>query len=116
MMKAMNGGLKAAIFAVTGISLTTATAVLAEPPGVYYSWRETEISVPDCIRRGSAALETEGLENILTDSTSVAGRSEDVTAVFLCLNHSNSTTVMVVVAGEDDAQAVRVREALKATF
>jgi hypothetical protein len=116
MMNSMNGGLKAAIFTVAGLSLATPTAALADPPGVYYSWRETEISLADCLRRGEAALATEGLENILADSTSVAGRSEEVTAVFVCLDHSESTTVMVVVAGADDTQVVRVREALKATF
>jgi len=116
MMKTMNGGLKAAIFTLAGLSLTTATAALADPPGVYYSWRETEISLADCLRRSEAALITEGMENILADSTSVAGRSEDVTAVFVCLDHADSTTVMVVVAGADDAQVVEVREALKAIF
>jgi hypothetical protein len=112
----MNGGIKTAIFALAGLGLATATAAQAEPPGIYYSWRETEISVSQCIRRAEAALEGEGLENILADPTSIAGRSEDVTAVFICMEHSDSTTVMVIVAGEDDAQAVRVREALKAMF
>jgi hypothetical protein len=112
----MNSGLKAAMSAVTGLGLAMATPALAEPPGVYYSWRETQISVPDCLRRAQAAMTAEGLENILADSTSIAGQSEDVTAVFLCLDHADATTVMVVVASEDDAQAVTVRESLKAGF
>lgn len=112
----MNGGFKAALSAATGLSLMTATAAYAEPPGVYYSWRETEISLPQCIRRAGAALEAEDMENVLADSTSVAGRSEEVTAVFICLEQQDATTVMIVVAGQDDAQAVRVREILKAAF
>lgn len=96
--------------------MAVAAAAQAEPPGVYYSWRETDISLPQCIRRAEAALQEEDLENILADSTSIAGRSGDMTAVFICLEHQNSTTVMVVVAGQDDAQAVRLREALKASF
>jgi len=112
----INSGLKSAMFAVIGLSVTTPMVALAEPPGVFYSWRESEISVADCIRRGEAALEAEGMENISGDTTSVAGRSADVTALFVCLDHANSTTVMIVVASEDDTQAVRVRESLKATF
>jgi hypothetical protein len=116
MMEMINGGLKAAMFAVTGLSMATPMVALAEPPGVFYSWRESEISVADCVRRGEAALEAEGMDNISGDTTSVAGRSEDVTAVFVCLDHANTTTVMIVVAGADDTQAIRVRESLKATF
>ena len=115
-MSMTNGGLKAAMVAVTGLSVATPMVALAEPPGVFYSWRESEISVADCVRRGETALASEGLENISGDTTSVAGRSEDVTAVFICLDHADSTTVMIVVAGEDDTQAVRVRESLKARF
>ncbi len=112
----MNVGIKTAVFALLGWGLTTGVAAQAEPPGVYYSWRESEISVSQCTNRAQAALESEGLENILADDTSVAGRSDDLTAVFVCLEHPDSTTVMVIVSGDDDAQAVRVREALKAKF
>lgn len=112
----MNGGIKTALLALASLSFTTSVAAQAEPPGVYYSWRESEISVSQCISRAQAALEGEGLENVLADATSVAGRSEAVTAVFVCLEHPDTTTVMVIVAGEDDTQAVQVREALKAKF
>ena len=116
MRQIMGRGFQTAILAATGLSLAAATAAQAEAPGVYYSWRETEISVPECVRRAGTALETEGLDNILADSTSIAGRSEAVTAVFVCLEHSESTTVMVIVSGEDHTQAVTVRESLKARF
>ena len=112
----MTSGFKAAIFALTGMGLATATAVRAEAPGIYYAWRETELSVPECIQRAGRSLETQGLENVLADSASIAGRMEGVTAVFICLEHADSTTVMVIVSGEDHTEAVRVRELLKATF
>jgi hypothetical protein len=115
MVNAINRGVKS-LGCWLGLLAAAAPAALAEPPGVYYSWRETEISVSQCISRAEAALEGEGLENILADDTSIAGQSEDITAVFICLESSPSTTVMIIVAGEDDTQVVDMREALKASF
>jgi hypothetical protein len=54
---------------------------------------------------------------VQTDGTSVAGRSETVTAVFVCAeNPAAVTTVMVVVASDDDSQALNLLNALKLTF
>ncbi|NJL44733.1 MAG: hypothetical protein HC922_01270 [Leptolyngbyaceae cyanobacterium SM2_3_12] len=100
--------------------MATATAVRAEPPGVFYSWRATNTDVPQCITQAEEALMAQNLTAIQADATSVAGRSEDITAVFICLDNAvstpASTTVMIIVAGTDDEQTVAMREALKTSF
>jgi len=93
-----------------------ATAAQAEPPGVYYSWRATNTDVAVCLDKAGEALESQNLAMVQADETSIAGRSEDSTAVFVCLENSDSTTVMVIVASTDDEQALALREALKEAF
>lgn len=97
-------------------SLAIASPALAEPPGVYYSWRALDTSVPQCLDQAEQALTSQELEPVQSDDISVAGRSEDTTAVFVCLDNGTSTTVMVIVASSDDEQAYDLREALKASF
>ncbi|MGF1567958.1 MAG: hypothetical protein ACFCVD_07785 [Nodosilinea sp.] len=96
--------------------LATATAAQAEPPAVYYSWRATDITATACITQAGQALASQNLTPIQADATSVAGRSEVATAVFVCLENSDATTVMVIVAGADDDQTLALREALKVAF
>ncbi len=93
-----------------------ATAAQAEPPGIYYSWRATNTDVAACLDQAGEALESQDLATVQADETSVAGRSEESTAVFVCLETPDSTTVMVIVASTDDEQALALREALKEAF
>jgi hypothetical protein len=92
------------------------SAVKAEPPGIYYSWRAMNTNVTECIGQASQALESQNLNPIQTDAISIAGRSADTTAVFVCMESSDSTMVMVIVASSDDDQALALREALKQVF
>lgn len=97
-------------------TLAIASPAQAEPPGVYYSWRALETPVAQCIDQAEQALASQDLEPVQSDDISVAGRSEDTTAVFVCLDNGTFTTVMVIVASSDDEQAYDLREALKAAF
>ncbi|NJL49123.1 MAG: hypothetical protein HC929_18740 [Leptolyngbyaceae cyanobacterium SM2_5_2] len=97
-------------------ALLGATAVQAEPPGIYYSWRAVNTDVTACLNQAGEALESQNLATVQADETSIAGRSEDSTAVFVCLANPGSTTVMVIVASADDEQALALREALKEAF
>ena len=97
-------------------SLAVAAAAQAEPPGVYYAWRAMDTNVSQCLNQAEQALESQDLTTVQTDDISIAGRSEDSTAVFVCLENTDATTVMVIVASTDDDQALALREALKAEF
>jgi hypothetical protein len=105
------------LVSLAGLGATAATAVAqATPPGVYYSWRVLDTSVEQCLDRAANALVNQQLENIQADDSSVAGRSDVATAVFICMDQSAVTTVMVIVSSEDEAAAVRLRESLKTSF
>lgn len=117
----MNIAMRTMKFWLAGLGLmAAATAAQAEPPGVYYSWRATDTDVAQCITQAEQALTAQNLTALQADATSIAGRSEDLTAVFICLDNSmaisDSTTVMIIVAGGDDEQTVAMREALKTSF
>lgn len=109
-----------------GVGLTGGALILGasaqaqgEPPGIYYSWRATTTDVTQCIDRAGQALASQDLTPVQTDTVSIAGQSEATTAVFVCLEtpgDSEATTVMVIVAGANDDQAVALREALKRAF
>ncbi|MBD0268856.1 MAG: hypothetical protein ICV77_11260 [Cyanobacteria bacterium Co-bin8] len=96
--------------------LSVATAAQAEAPGVYYSWRALDVNVSQCLSRASQALAGQDLEDVQTDLNSVGGRTEETTAIFVCLEDQQSTTVMVIVSGANEEAAVSLREALKAGF
>jgi hypothetical protein len=105
------------LVALVGLGATAAAAVAqANPPGVYYSWRVLETSVDQCLDRAADALANQQLDNIQADDSSVAGRSDVATAVFICMDQSAVTTVMVIVSSEDEVEAVRLRESLKQSF
>ncbi|HEY9738148.1 MAG TPA: hypothetical protein V6D06_17775 [Trichocoleus sp.] len=112
-----------------GLSLSmVATAARAEAPGVFYSWRALDTGVAQCLDQATQALESQSLAEIQADGNSVGGRTDETTAIFVCLEDSQSsgqtnpqtsapsTTVMVIVAGTSDDEAVALREALKAAF
>lgn len=103
---------------LTGLGLVATTAASqAVPPGMHYAWQVLGIDTAQCLSQARQALESQGLEPVQNDATSIAGRSETVTAMFVCLeNQPATTTVMVVVASDDDAQALALREALKQAF
>ncbi|MBD2231256.1 hypothetical protein [Phormidium tenue] len=103
---------------LTGLGLMATTSVAqAAPPGVHYAWQVLGINTAQCLGQARQALESQGLEPMQNDATSVAGRSETVTAMFVCLeSQPATTTVMVVVASDDDEQALALREALKQAF
>jgi hypothetical protein len=95
----------------------TGPAALAEPPGVYYAWQVAPINTAQCLTLARQALASEGLEPMQNDATSIAGRSEAVTAMFVCAeNPADVTTVMLVVASVDDAAALALRAALLLAF
>lgn len=95
---------------------TSAAVVRAEAPGVYYSWRELDTTTPECLERANQALISQALQDIQTEGNSIAGRNDDATAVFVCLQGQEATTVMVIVAATYDEAAVNLREALKSAF
>lgn len=98
-----------------GVFTSMATA-RAEAPGVYYSWREFDTTTAQCLDRANQALNSQELQDIQADGNSVAGRNDDATAVFVCLEGQTATTVMVIVAATYDEAAVNLREALKSAF
>lgn len=93
-----------------------AAAACAEAPGIYYSWRELDTGLSQCLGRAESAINTQGLENVQIDENTVAGRSEEATALFICVPSGEGTLVMVVVSSVNDEAAVALREALKANF
>ena len=103
--------------AVVGVSLLTwGTLVKAEAPGIYYSWRSIDADITGCIDRATTALNTQELENIQVEVNSISGSTENATAVFVCLENTGSTTVMIMVSSTDDDTAFELREALKDIF
>ena len=103
---------------LTGLGLAaTVSPTQAAPPGVHYAWQVLGIDTVQCLSQARQALESQGLEPMQNDAISVAGRSETVTAMFMCIeNQPATTTVMVVVASDNDEQALALREALKQAF
>jgi hypothetical protein len=102
-----------------GAILATATAAQADPPGIYYSWRAMATDVNQCLNQAENALESQNLTPVQTDAISMAGQSEDTTAVFVCMDSPGevtATTVMVIVSSADNDQAIALREALKLAF
>lgn len=89
----------------------------AAPPGLHYAWQVLGINTLQCLSQAQQALESQGLDPVQNDATSIAGRSETATAMFVCIeNPATITTVMVVVASDDDGEALALREALKLAF
>lgn len=88
----------------------------AQSPGLYYAWRVLDGDVATCIDRSAAALTEQELSNIQVEGNSVAGTTENATAVFVCLNNVESTTVMIMVSSTNDDVAFELRETLKAAF
>jgi hypothetical protein len=115
----MNGlkmnGLRYTAAVALGWSLW-ATAAQAEAPGVYYSWRALDTDVNQCLERANQALTSQALVDVQIEGNSVAGRTENATAVFVCLEENQATTVMVIVAGNNDEAALNLRETLKMAF
>ncbi|MGF1460460.1 MAG: hypothetical protein ACFBSG_15720 [Leptolyngbyaceae cyanobacterium] len=88
----------------------------AESPGLYYAWRTLEADVVACIDRSTTALSNQGLGNIQVEGNSVAGTTEDSTAVFVCLESLDDLTVMIMVSSNNDDTAFELRETLKTSF
>ncbi|MBW4459641.1 MAG: hypothetical protein KME47_05285 [Nodosilinea sp. WJT8-NPBG4] len=103
---------------LTGLGMVAAIpAIQAAPPSMHYAWQVLDIDTAQCLAQARQALESQGLEPVQNDATSVAGGSETATAMFVCLeNPPTTTTVMVVVASDSDEQALALREALKQAF
>ncbi|QQE63400.1 hypothetical protein GFS31_00650 [Leptolyngbya sp. BL0902] len=102
-----------------GMMLASAAAAQADPPGIYYSWQAMTTDVNQCIGQAENALESQDLNPVQTDAISIAGQSDDSTAVFVCIeapDGADYTTVMVIVASADNNQALALREALKQAF
>jgi hypothetical protein len=75
--------------------------------------------VNQCLNQAENALESQNLTPVQTDAISMAGQSEDTTAVFVCMDSPGevtATTVMVIVSSADNDQAIALREALKLAF
>ncbi|MBE9110884.1 hypothetical protein IQ273_15835 [Nodosilinea sp. LEGE 07298] len=103
---------------LTGLGLAAnMPATQSAPPGMHYAWQVLGIDTTQCLSQASQALESQGLEPMQNDATSLAGRSDTVTAMFVCIESQPAiTTVMVVVASDSDEQALALREALKQAF
>ena len=105
-----------------GTLLSGAALAQAEPPGIYYSWRAMAINVDQCIDQAENALASQDLNPVQTDAMSIAGQSEEATAVFVCMENpatpteAATTTVMVIVASADNDQAGALRGSLKLAF
>ncbi|HEY9889064.1 MAG TPA: hypothetical protein V6D02_11730 [Candidatus Obscuribacterales bacterium] len=99
----------------TGLALLGLPA-RAQVPNLYYSWRSLEVDVATCLDRSTTALTAQSLGNIQVQDNSVAGFTEEATAVFVCLGDVNATTVMLMVSSNDDDVAFNLREILKASF
>lgn len=103
--------------AAIGIGLAFAAApARAQSPGLYYAWRSLDGPVTACIDRSTTALTNQALNNIQVEGNSVAGTTENATAVFVCLDNVESTTVMIMVSSTDDDVAFELREVLKDSF
>lgn len=88
----------------------------AEAPGVYYAWRSLNINLSQCMDRATTALNNQHLQGVQAEGNSVAGQAENATAVFVCLEGSELTTIMLVVSSTDDETAFNLRETLKTSF
>lgn len=102
-----------------GVILASAAAAQADPPGIYYSWQAMTTDVNQCLNQAENALASQNLTPVQTDAISIAGQSDDSTAVFVCMEAPDGaayTTVMVIVASADNDQALALREALKQAF
>jgi hypothetical protein len=100
-----------------GASLTvSALPAHAQTPGLYYSWRALSGDVATCIDRSITALETQALGNIQVEGNSVGGTTDNATVVFVCLDNTDSVTVMLMVSSTDDDVAFGLRETLKESF
>ncbi|MGD1858550.1 MAG: hypothetical protein ACFB0E_01090 [Leptolyngbyaceae cyanobacterium] len=88
----------------------------AQSPGLYYAWRLINGDTMACLDRAAAVLTNQELSNIQVEGNSVAGTTEDSTAVFVCLENAGSTTVMIMVSSTDDDMAFALRETLKENF
>lgn len=96
--------------------LTLAAPAMAEGPAIYYAWRSAAVNQAECLGQASQALTSQQLAPTQTDDTSVAGRGEGATAVFVCLQGLDATMVMVIVASSSQDRAMALREALKQAF
>mgnify|MGYP001800667197 CR=1 FL=1 len=88
----------------------------AQSPCLYYALRSIDQDVPTCIDRSTAALTNQGLNDIQIEGNSVAGTTEEATAVFVCLDNQETTTVMIMVSSNNDDIAFQLRETLKQVF
>ncbi len=103
----------ASLLALLGI----AAPVQAEAPRLYYAWRSIHQDLTTCLDRSTAALASQQLSNIQVEGNSVSGTTEAATAIFVCLTEApTDTTVMIMVASQDDAVALQLRETLKHRF
>ena len=88
----------------------------ADAPGVYYAWRSIDIGINRCLTQATTALNGAALEMVVVEGNSVSGRTENATAVFVCLEEGEASTVMVIVSSTDDEVAFNLREMLKTAF
>jgi len=101
----------------TGAALfASAVPARAQSPGLYYAWRALDGDVSTCIDRSVSALNNQELSNIQIEDNSVAGTTENATAVFVCLVNPDSVTVMIMVSSTNDDVAFELRENLKVAF
>jgi hypothetical protein len=107
---------------LSGLGLAIAPAVQAEPPALHYAWQVAGLTRSQCLTQAQRALAAQGMVALQSDGISIAGQTDSVTAMFLCLDHPQTTpanaisTVVMVVAGSDEAQTEALREALQQAF
>ena len=104
------------VMGVTAGGVLAAFPAQAQAPGLYYAWRSIDGDLAACLDRSTTALTSQELSNIQVEGNSVAGKTEDSTAVFVCLTETTATTVMIMVSSTSDDLAFELRERLKASF
>ncbi|MEO1404356.1 MAG: hypothetical protein AAFV72_24320 [Cyanobacteria bacterium J06635_1] len=107
---------------VAGLSFALGPVARAEVPDIYPTWRVLGIDTEQCLARANTALIALDIEMTEITSTSISGHNQAARAMFICVaddptvTDEATTTVMLVVAGEDETSAIALRDALKEVF
>ena len=102
------------LFAIASALLVATTAAFAAP-AMSTIWQETNLELPDCVKRAEDALRNAGLtRNTQTLRESVYGEQGPYTGSIRCL--SGKGIVFIVVSGPRQDRAGQLVSALKSWF
>jgi hypothetical protein len=93
---------------------TAALPAAAAPPALWWASRIVKVSgFNNCLNIGQEAMRRQNLTGISRDRLGVGGFTQNSYAVITCVEGANRRlTAMVMVAGNDRAEAERLRTAL----